>query len=124
MADPFADRNALDANPFADPSVQGALNGGYNASGGLGGGRAYQEEPSSAKSTKSRFDDDDDDEQDEGIAYSRGAAATGPAARGTGIGWRTSSGGSASSSSARGTCRAGPTTSSGMGATTGLSVSA
>ncbi|KAN0059829.1 hypothetical protein ACQY0O_008403 [Thecaphora frezii] len=24
-ADPFADRNALDANPFADPSVQGAL---------------------------------------------------------------------------------------------------
>lgn len=25
-ADPFADRNALDANPFADPSVQGALN--------------------------------------------------------------------------------------------------
>lgn len=26
QADPFADRNALDANPFADPSVQGALN--------------------------------------------------------------------------------------------------
>ncbi len=25
-SDPFADRNALDANPFADPSVQGALN--------------------------------------------------------------------------------------------------
>lgn len=24
-SDPFADRNALDANPFADPSVQGAL---------------------------------------------------------------------------------------------------
>lgn len=24
-ADPFSDRNALDANPFADPSVQGAL---------------------------------------------------------------------------------------------------
>ena len=25
-ADPFSDRNALDANPFADPAVQGALN--------------------------------------------------------------------------------------------------
>ncbi|CCF51928.1 hypothetical protein NDA11_005225 [Ustilago hordei] len=26
QVDPFADRNTLDANPFADPSVQGALN--------------------------------------------------------------------------------------------------
>lgn len=34
MADPFADRNALDANPFADPSVQGALNDSSRIYGG------------------------------------------------------------------------------------------
>ncbi|UZJ52686.1 hypothetical protein CBS101457_002006 [Exobasidium rhododendri] len=31
MADPFADRNALDANPFADPSVRNALSSSNRA---------------------------------------------------------------------------------------------
>lgn len=31
VTDPFADRNTLDANPFADPSVQGALSSSNRA---------------------------------------------------------------------------------------------
>lgn len=43
--DPFADRSALDSNPFADPSVQGALSGSrtYEAD-------AYSAAPQSSKS--------------------------------------------------------------------------
>ncbi|CEH17618.1 Secretory carrier membrane protein [Ceraceosorus bombacis] len=57
MANPFSDRGALDANPFADPAVQGALSSGqrtfepdepYN----YGGGGA------SVSTPKSAFDDD------------------------------------------------------------------
>jgi secretory carrier-associated membrane protein len=54
-SDPFADRNALDANPFADPSVQGALHSS---------GRAYDDLNTPSKA--SAFDDDDDLERSAG----------------------------------------------------------
>ncbi|KAL9931975.1 hypothetical protein V8E36_009036 [Tilletia maclaganii] len=53
MADPFNDRHTLDANPFADPAIQGALNSSH---------RAY--EPSSGGQTYGHSPADDDDVDD------------------------------------------------------------
>ncbi|KAE8210408.1 hypothetical protein CF327_g5713 [Tilletia walkeri] len=49
MADPFAERHTLDANPFADPAIQGAL---HSSS------RAY--EPAGSANPYGQQDDDDD----------------------------------------------------------------
>ncbi|KDN52575.1 scamp-domain-containing protein [Tilletiaria anomala UBC 951] len=69
MADPFADRNALDANPFADPSVQGALSSGN---------RAY-EDVGSSKSMA--FEEDGYGHSGSGVDLGSGGAGQSDAAR-------------------------------------------
>ncbi|EPQ25905.1 uncharacterized protein PFL1_06578 [Pseudozyma flocculosa PF-1] len=55
-ADPFSDRNALDANPFADPSVQGALNDSSRIYGEDDAPSIYKGADTDAQSNPSRAD--------------------------------------------------------------------
>ncbi|CAD6884191.1 unnamed protein product [Tilletia controversa] len=65
MADPYGERHTLDANPFADPAIQGALHSSA---------RAY--EPAGGPSSPyGRNHDDDDDDDGDAVSKATGNSA-------------------------------------------------
>ncbi|KAK0533327.1 hypothetical protein OC842_002998 [Tilletia horrida] len=76
MADPFGDRHTLDANPFADPAIQGALNSssrGYEpgSARGFGSARGGGASPYGAGAAA----DDDDDDNNDPVTRATGGSA-------------------------------------------------